>query len=98
MLRRGGDLAEIAQVLRQSDLGTTSGYAKIDWAALRTVSGSGRGWHGERLRAARRGVPAAARALGHDLADAARLLPRFVAYLDATGVSSITIEAALAWA
>ena len=38
------------------------------------------------------------RALGHDLADAARLLPRFVAYLDATGVSSITIEAALAWA
>lgn len=27
MLRRGGDLIEIAQVLRQSDLGTTSGYA-----------------------------------------------------------------------
>jgi site-specific recombinase XerD len=38
MLRRGGDLTEIAQVLRQSDLGTTSGYAKIDRAALRTVS------------------------------------------------------------
>jgi integrase len=37
------------------------------------------------------------RALGHDLADAARLLPRFVAYLDTAGVSSITIEAALAW-
>ena len=43
MLRRGGDLAEIAQVLRQSDLGTTSGYAKIDRAALRTVS---RPWPG----------------------------------------------------
>jgi integrase/recombinase XerD len=38
------------------------------------------------------------RALGHELADAARLLPRFVAYLDAAGASSITIEAALAWA
>jgi integrase/recombinase XerD len=43
MLRRGGDLAEIAQVLRQSDLGTTSGYAKIDRAVLRTVS---RPWPG----------------------------------------------------
>ena len=29
-------------------------------------------------------------ALGHELADAARLLPRFVAYLDATGASAIT--------
>lgn len=43
MLRRGGDLTEIAQVLRQSDLGTTSGYAKIDRAALRTVT---RPWPG----------------------------------------------------
>jgi site-specific recombinase XerD len=38
MLRRGGDLTEIAQVLRQSDLGTTSGYAKVDRDALRTVA------------------------------------------------------------
>jgi integrase/recombinase XerD len=38
MLRRGGDLTEIAQVLRQSDLGTTSAYAKVDRAALRTVA------------------------------------------------------------
>jgi site-specific recombinase XerD len=43
MLRRGGDLTEIAQVLRQSDLGTTSGYAKVDRAALRTVT---RTWPG----------------------------------------------------
>lgn len=43
MLRRGGDLTEIAQVLRQSDLGTTSGYAKIDRDALRTVT---RPWPG----------------------------------------------------
>ena len=37
------------------------------------------------------------RALGHDLADAARLLPRFVAQLDAVGASRITTEVALAW-
>jgi integrase/recombinase XerD len=43
MLRRSGDLTEIAQVLRQSDLGTTSGYAKVDRAALRTVA---RAWPG----------------------------------------------------
>jgi site-specific recombinase XerD len=38
MLRRGGDLTEIAQVLRQSDMGTTAVYAKVDRAALRTVA------------------------------------------------------------
>jgi site-specific recombinase XerD len=43
MLRRGGNLTEIAQVLRQSDLGTTSGYAKVDRAALRAVT---RAWPG----------------------------------------------------
>ena len=37
------------------------------------------------------------RALGHQLADAGRLLPDFVAHLDATGASTITIKAALAW-
>src|ERR1700734_2905344 len=36
--------------------------------------------------------------LGHELAEAARLLPRFVAYLDDTGAEVITTEAALAWA
>lgn len=38
------------------------------------------------------------RALGHKLADAHRLLPRFVACLDADGATTVTIEAALAWA
>jgi integrase/recombinase XerD len=37
------------------------------------------------------------RLLGHDLADAARLLPRFVAYLDARDAEFVTIEAAMAW-
>ncbi|MGH3598699.1 MAG: tyrosine-type recombinase/integrase [Pseudonocardiaceae bacterium] len=38
MLRLGGNLMEIAQVLRQSDPGTTSGYAKVDRVALRVVT------------------------------------------------------------
>ncbi len=38
------------------------------------------------------------RALGHKLNDAHRLLPRFVAYLDAIGAETVTVEAALAWA
>ena len=46
MLRQGGDLLEISQVLRHSDLGTTAIYAKVDRAALRSVAqiwpGSGR--------------------------------------------------------
>lgn len=36
--------------------------------------------------------------LGHELADAARLLPDFVAYLDAQGLTTVTVQAALEWA
>jgi integrase/recombinase XerD len=45
MLNRGANLIEIAQVLRHSDLGTTSDYAKIDRIALKTVV---RPWPGVR--------------------------------------------------
>ncbi len=38
------------------------------------------------------------RSLGHELAEAAWRLPGFVAYLDAHGSPTVTIEAALAWA
>lgn len=38
------------------------------------------------------------RSLGHELADAHRYLPQFVAYLDAIGAPTVTIEAAIAWA
>lgn len=37
------------------------------------------------------------RSLGHELAEAGRLLPGFVAYLDAHGTPTVTIEAALGW-
>lgn len=37
------------------------------------------------------------RALGHELDDAQRLLPRFVAFLDSLGAPTITVEAALVW-
>lgn len=36
--------------------------------------------------------------LGHQLAEAHRLLPRFVAYLDETGAATVTVSAALHWA
>ena len=36
--------------------------------------------------------------LGHELAEAGWLLPGLVAYLDARGLPTVTIEAALAWA
>jgi len=36
--------------------------------------------------------------LGHDLAEYHRLLPRFVAFLDAEGLPTVTVAAALAWA
>lgn len=35
--------------------------------------------------------------LGHQLADAARLLPRFVEWMDTTGQSTITVAAAMEW-
>jgi site-specific recombinase XerD len=38
------------------------------------------------------------RALGHHLAEAHRLLPRFVAYLDAAGAETVTVGLAVAWA
>ena len=43
MLRQGSDLIEISQVLRHRDLATTSVYAQVDRAALRTVA---RPWPG----------------------------------------------------
>lgn len=39
MLRRGGTLAEVAQVLRHHDPLTTSTYAKVDRVALATLAG-----------------------------------------------------------
>lgn len=37
------------------------------------------------------------RTLGHKLADAHRLLPRFVTYLDERDIAFVTIDSALAW-
>jgi integrase/recombinase XerD len=37
------------------------------------------------------------RTLGHKLADAHRLLPRFVRYLDEHDAQFVTIDAALGW-
>jgi integrase/recombinase XerD len=44
MLRSGGSLSEVGQVLRHRDSLTTTLYAKVDFAALRTVA---RAWPGD---------------------------------------------------
>jgi len=38
------------------------------------------------------------RALGHKLTEASQLLPRFVAYLEAAGAETVTVELAVEWA
>ena len=38
------------------------------------------------------------RSLGHQLADPGRLLPRFVAFLDSRGLSTVSVAAAVEWA
>jgi integrase/recombinase XerD len=38
------------------------------------------------------------RSLGHEMADSGRLLPRFVAFLDSQGLSTVTVAAAVEWA
>ncbi|MCA1656581.1 MAG: tyrosine-type recombinase/integrase, partial [Actinobacteria bacterium] len=38
------------------------------------------------------------RALGHKITEAGQLLPSFVAYLDAAGAETVTVELAMAWA
>jgi len=38
MLRQGANIVEVSQVLRHRDLATTAIYAKVDFAALRTVA------------------------------------------------------------
>lgn len=49
------------------------------------------------LGSALEGYLALRRALGHKLDDAARLLPRFVAHLDAIGAETVTITNAVEW-
>jgi hypothetical protein len=99
LLGKGADLVEISQVLRHRDLATTAVYAKVDLGSRSTgrFSVVGRAAMSPLAQVAQEYL-ALRSALGHDLADAARLLPRFVAHLEATGAQTVTIEAALAWA
>jgi integrase/recombinase XerD len=50
------------------------------------------------LRAALVDYLAVRNSLGHELADAARLLPRFVTWMERTGQTAVTIAAAVQWA
>ena len=99
LLRQGAGLTAISQVLRHQDLATTALYAKVD---LNTLPA-------RRPALARNSLVSALEqhltdylqlrhSLGHELAEAGWLLPGLVAYLNAHGLPTVTIEAALAWA
>ena len=95
LLRRGAGLVAISQVLRHQDLATTALYAKVDLDALRQVA---QPWPGRPVSALEQALAdylQLRRSLGHELAEAGWLLPGFVAYLDAHGSTTVTIEAAL---
>ena len=83
LLRRGATLVEVGQILRHRDLATTAVYAKVDLgiASQRRAALAGSSTMSTLSQAAENYL-ALRRSLGHDLADAHRLLPRFVAYLD----------------
>jgi integrase len=99
MVAQGVALTDISQVLRHRGLATTATYAKVDLASLRAVA---RPWPGSAamtdLRSALVDYLALRNRLGHELADAARLLPRFVTWMDHTSQSTVTTAVALEWA
>ena len=98
LLREGASLIDISQVLRHRDLATTADLrqdrsratasGRPALARSRTMSALSQHLEGYlRLR----------RSLGHELADAARLLPRFVTYLDAHDIAFVTVQVAVDW-
>ncbi|MEV7135307.1 tyrosine-type recombinase/integrase [Arthrobacter sp. NPDC093128] len=84
LLRQGVGLVAISQVLRHQDPASTALYAKD--CAVSALEQDLADYL--QLR----------RFLGHELAAARRLLPGFVACLEAHGESTVTIQAALDWA
>ena len=97
MLRRGGNLIEIAQVLRHPTSGPPPTTPRSTEPPCVLLPNPGRGPADEHVGRHAEEYLRLRQALGHELADAARLLPRFVAYLDAVGASKITTDVALAW-
>jgi hypothetical protein len=98
MLRNGAALVEISPVLRHRDLATPPSTQRLTWTRCVTSPSPGQEVQGSALGQAVEDYLRLRRSLGHDLADAGRLLTRFVAYMDGLGAETITVETAVAWA
>jgi integrase len=98
MLRQGGSLPEIAQVLRHHDLKTTAQYAKVDRNELRARAPVAGGCGMTSLRTALGDYLRIRRRLGFELREEGRQLEGFVGFLEQAGATTITTELALMWA
>jgi len=99
MLRAGGSLPEVAQVLRHRTVATTAIYAKVDHLALRGARHALAGeWTMTDYRAAADDYLATRRAMGYKLCYQGQMLVQFVDYLEAVGAEHLTINHALGWA
>ena len=83
----------MSYVLRHSDLATTTICAKVDLGRLRQARGVAGDGTMKMLAQHLDEYRQLCRTLGHKLAGAHRLLPRFVAHLDEQGAEFVTIEA-----
>ncbi|MGH9267739.1 MAG: tyrosine-type recombinase/integrase, partial [Acidimicrobiales bacterium] len=93
-------LPEVAQVLRHSRPDTTARYAKVDHARLDPRPALAGRWamRTPDLRARLDEYLALRRSLGFKLRRDGLILAQFVDYCEAAGITTITTEAALAWA
>ena len=99
MLRAGGSLTEVGQVLRHRGRDVTSIYAKVDRLALVQVVQPWPGSSGmSDLAEHVENYLTVRRALGFKLVGEGVLLAEFVACAEAVGQSTVTTEFALAWA
>ena len=99
MLRAGGSLTEVGQVLRHRGRDVTSIYAKVDRLALVAGRSAVAGSAGMTTLAEHaKNYLTVRRALGFKLVGEGELLAEFVACAEAAGQRTITTEFALQWA
>ena len=99
LLAAGASMEEIGQLLRHAQQRTTALYAKLDQARLAELARALPA--GSRAMSMRERVEeylAMRRSLGYKLAGEGRMLLEFADRLDATGQTTLTVTAAVAWA
>ena len=100
MVGAGVPLPEIGQVLRHLDLVSTAIYARVGVAQLRVLArplASG-AWKVSDFARHADDYLRLRRALGFKLVNPGRFLRQLVAYLEAAGAQTLTVDLAIAWA